>query len=264
MSALPPGTILQLMYLMERLRDIEPGRFIEIGPGSGEVTSLLLKLGWGGVSYDLEPRTVELLKNRFSLPILEGRYTVKNEDFFSIDTYSQGGVNLIISCMVMEHLSDDLENNFMQISSKLLCDNGLMIGFVPSSPAHWGIEDDIAGHCQRYTRDTLSKLMNSNGWCIRNLTGLTYPLSNILLPISNFLVRRAEESKLTMTDLEKTKASGIRDVQFKTNFPNVLSLLLNRHVLLPLHWLQKAFSSSSNSLVLYFEAAPKQIKIKGD
>jgi hypothetical protein len=66
-----------------------------------------------------------------------------------------------------------------------------------------------------------------------------------------------------MTDLEKTKASGIRYVQFKTNFPIALSLVLNRHVLLPLYWLQKAFSSSSNSLVLYFEAAPKQIKIKG-
>ena len=264
MSILPPGTILQLMYLRGRLRDIEPGRVIEIGPGSGEVTNLLLELGWRGVSYDLEPRTVELLKNRFSREVLEGQYKAKNEDFLSIDTYSEGRVDLIISSMVMEHLSADLENKFMQLSSELLCDNGLMIGFVPSSPAHWGIEDDIAGHYRRYTRDTLCKLVNSNGWYIRNLTGLTYPLSNILLPISNFLVRRAEESKLTMTYLEKTKASGIRDVQFKTNFPSVLSLLLNRYVLLPLHWLQKAFSSSSNSLILYFEATPKQIKLKGE
>jgi SAM-dependent methyltransferase len=263
MSVLPPGTILQLMYLRERLRDIEPGRFIEIGPGSGEVTSILLELGWSGVSYDLEPRTVELLKNRFSREISEGQYKAINEDFLSIDACSEGRVDLIISCMVMEHLSDDLENKLMQLSSELLYDNGLMIGFVPASPAHWGIEDDIAGHCRRYTRDTLCKLVNSNGWYIRNLAGLTYPLSNILLPISNYLVRRAEKSKLTMTDLEKTKASGIRYVQFKTNFPIALSLVLNRHVLLPLYWLQKAFSSSSNSLVLYFEAAPKQIKIKG-
>ncbi len=185
----------------------------------------------------------------------------KNEDFLSIDTYSQGRVDLIISCMFMEHLSDDLENNFIQLSSKLLYDNGLMIGFVPSSPAHWGIEDDIAGHCRRYTRDTLCKLMNSNGWYIRSLTGLTYPVSNILLPISNFLVRRAESSKLTMADHEKTKVSGIRNVRFKTNFPGIFSLLLNRHVLFPMHWLQKVFSSSSNALVLYFEAAQKQIKM---
>lgn len=257
MSVLPPGTILQLTYLRERLRDIKPGRFIDIGPGSGEVTGVLLELGWRGVSYDLEPRTVELLKNRFSREILEEQYKAKNEDFFLIDAYSEGGVDLIISCMLMEHLSDELEIKFMQLSFDLLCDNGLMIGFVPSSPAHWGIEDDIAGHYRRYTRAALCKLVNSNGWYIRNLTGLTYPLSNILLPISNFLVRRAEEPKLAMTDLEKTKASGIRDVQFKTNFPSVLILLLNRHVLLPLHWLQKAFSSSSKSLVLYFEAAPK-------
>ena len=50
MRALPPGTILQLMYLRERLRNIKPGRFIEIGPGSGEITRLLLELGWAGAS----------------------------------------------------------------------------------------------------------------------------------------------------------------------------------------------------------------------
>ena len=166
--------------------------------------------------------------------------------------------------MVMEHLTDDLENKFMQLSSGLLSDIGLMIGLVPSSTAHWGIEDDIAGHCRRNTRYTLHQFAISNGWGIQHIVGLTYSISNILLPISNFLVRRAEKSKLTMADLEKTKASGIRDVQFKTNFPSVLYLLLNRHFLLPLYWLQKAFSSSSNSLVLYFEAAPKQIKTKGD
>jgi hypothetical protein len=49
MNVLPPGTILQLMYLRERIGNIAPGRFVEIGPGSGEVSALLLELGWGGV-----------------------------------------------------------------------------------------------------------------------------------------------------------------------------------------------------------------------
>jgi len=48
MSALAPGTILQLMYLKERLVDVAPGRFIEVGPGTGEISNLLLKFGWGG------------------------------------------------------------------------------------------------------------------------------------------------------------------------------------------------------------------------
>ena len=264
MRVLPPATILQLMYLRRRLKKIEPGTFLEIGPGSGEISSLLLKLGWKGLSYDLEMRTVERLKNRFTREISEGRFDVKNEDFFCIEESSLSKFDLIISCMVMEDLSDALENKFMQRSSELLRDSGLMVGFVPSSPDHWGVEDDIAGHFRRYTRTDFLDLAASNGWKIRHLAGLTYPISNILLPVSNFLVGRAEKSKLTMSDIEKTKASGIRDVRFKTTFPNVLSLLLNEYVMLPLYWLQELSSSSNNSLVLYFEAAPKQPKIEGN
>lgn len=259
----PPGTILQLIYLQERLRNIEPGFFLEIGPGSGEVCSLLLKLGWKGIAYDLESRTVARLIDRFSQEISEGRFEAKNEDYFLINANCVKKVNLVISCMVMEHLNKSLEDKLMRHSSELLQEGGLMIGLVPSSPAHWGIEDDIAGHYRRYTRDNIVALCGSNGWKIRHLAGLTYPISNILLPVSNFLVRRAEISKLTMSDIEKTKASGIRDVRFKTTFPNILSLVLNRHFLLPLHWIQKIFSSSSNSLVLYFEAKPQQLKIEG-
>jgi len=264
MRTLPPGTILQLMYLKERLVNIKPGRFIEIGPGSGEISGLLLELGWGGVAYDLEPRTGDRLRDRFRIQISQGRFDARNEDFLQADKSSLGRADLIISCMVMEHLTDDLENKFMKRSAELLTDDGLMLGLVPASEAHWGIEDDIAGHCRRYTRDTLRELAGSNGWKIRHCAGLTYPISNILLPVSNFLVRRAEKSKLEMSAIERTKASGIRDVRFKTKFPKILSLLLNEYVLLPFHWLQKAFSNSRNSLVLYFEALPPHLKTKGE
>jgi hypothetical protein len=140
----------------------------------------------------------------------------------------------------------------MQRSAELLTDDGFMVGLVPASPAHLGIEDDIAGHFRRYTLDGLRELFDNNGWEIHQCAGLTYPISNFLLPVFNFLVRRAEKFKLGMADLEKTKAFGIRDVRFKTTFPTIFSLLLNEYTLLPIHWLQKAFSNLINSLVLYF------------
>lgn len=255
MNVLPPGTILQLEYLRERLGKLVPGRFIEIGPGSGEISNLLLQLGWQGTAYDLEPRTIERLEKRFASDISQGRYRASTQDFLALSASRENRVDLIISCMVMEHFNDELEDEFMRQSGNFLTDHGLMIGLVPASPAHWGIEDDIAGHCRRYTRDHLHKLAHSTRWEIRHLAGLTFPVSNMLLPVSNFLVRRAERSKITMSNLEKTKASGIRNVPFKTHFPNILSLLLNRHTLLPLHWLQKAFAFSNSSLVLYFEAS---------
>jgi hypothetical protein len=44
MAILPPGTLLQLMYIKERLRAVKPCRFVEIGPGAGDTSGLLLSL----------------------------------------------------------------------------------------------------------------------------------------------------------------------------------------------------------------------------
>jgi len=254
-SVLPPGTLLQLMYLRERLTEIPAGRFVEIGPGSGEITQMLLDLGWAGQSCELDPVTIGRLQKRFASEIREGRYSTVNVDYLKFPKPPEP-VDLVISCMVMEHFDDSLESAFMRKSQEVLKDQGLMIGIVPGSPAHWGIEDDIAGHCRRYTRDTIRSLMASTGWSVRHIAGLTFPVSNFLLPVSNFLVTRNEKSKLKLTAIERTKASGRRNVSFKTHFPSLLGIFLNTHVMWPLHLLQKAFKNSESALVLYFESQP--------
>ncbi|OUS10695.1 hypothetical protein A9Q89_10675 [Gammaproteobacteria bacterium 53_120_T64] len=252
---LPPGTLLQLMYLRDRLRQVTPGVFIEIGPGSGEITRLLLDQGWSGKSYDLEAKTIASLKGRFYKEIAEHRYTPINEDYLNMSA-STGKVDLVISCMVLEHLEDKVQFSFMQKSKKCMKVGGIMIGLVPASPAHWGIEDDIAGHCRRYTRLTLEKLTADSGWKLVHIAGLTFPTSNYLLPISNFLVNRSEGSKLALSALERTKQSGRREVKFKTYFPAILGILLNKNTLYPLFILQKLFTKSERALVRYFEARP--------
>lgn len=255
MAVLPPGTLLQLMYLRERLQHIKPGRFIEIGPGSGEITRLLLDLGWTGLSYDLEAVTVGRLQMRFARDIDQGRYSAVNADYLS-PPRQPGSADLVISCMVMEHLEDASESAFIQKSSEILSPDGLMIGLVPSSPAHWGIEDDIAGHCRRYTRTGIRELLEKNKWHIEHLAGLTFPVSNFLQPISNYLVCRSEKSKLNLSQLERTKQSGLRSIKFKTHFPSVFVLLLNRCTLWPWYQLQKVFADHESAMVLYFEAKP--------
>ena len=256
MVVLPPGTLLQLIYLRERLDRLQPGRFIEIGPGSGEITALLLEQGWSGISLDLNEATIASLKQRFRQQVDEGRLVALQQDFNRFES-PDPGFDLVISCMVMEHMEDDQEAAFVQQAERCLVPGGLMIGLVPGSPAHWGIEDQIAGHIRRYTRDSLRNLLESNNWRIRHSAGLTVPLSNLLLPLSNFLVKRAEKNKLNLSNLERTKLSGKRRVSFKTHFPSILGLFLNRITLRPFHYLQKALTHSSRALVLYFEAEPK-------
>jgi len=85
-----------------------------------------------------------------------------------------------------------------------------------------------------------------------NIQGLTFPISNILLPISNFLVKKHEKSKLNLSLIERTKHSGNRNVFMKTRFPEFLKFILNEKILFPFHLLQKMFHYK-NSLTLYFE-----------
>lgn len=256
MAVLPPGTLLQLMYLEERLRQLPPGRFVEVGPGSGEITRVLLERGWQGRSYDLEGRTITALRERFGEQIAERRFDALNEDFLAAQPGPADQVDLVISCMVMEHMDDDAESRFMRVAGRVLKPSGLMIGLVPGSPAHWGIEDDIAGHCRRYTQASVRTLALANRWSLMHIAGLTFPLSNALLPVSNFLVRRSESAKLGMSALERTKESGRRTVKFKTHFPSMLGLVLNRVTMTPVHLVQKLFSRSEKALVIYFEAKP--------
>lgn len=171
MSVLPPGTLLQLLYLRERIRNLPAGRFVEIGPGSGEITRLLLDAGWTGRSYDLGSDTVSGLRERFAPEIAAGRFEPVHGDY--LEAAAGDDVDLVISCMVMEHLDDATQAAFMQRSARQLRPGGLMISLVPGSPVHWGVEDEIAGHFRRYTRDAVGQLAATHGWYVQHMAGLT-------------------------------------------------------------------------------------------
>jgi hypothetical protein len=178
--------------------------------------------------YDLSEETVTRLKQRFDLDVASGELAIVLGHYLSPPSAQpEIRVDVIISCMVLEHLDDETERKFVEFSRTHLKMGGRMIGLLPASPSHWDIEDDIAGHCRRYRRNSLELLLHATGWKLCHFAGLTYPLSNLLLPLSNYLVRRNEGGKLALSSIERTKHSGRRRVRFKTYFPSILKLLLN-------------------------------------
>jgi SAM-dependent methyltransferase len=247
----PPGTILQHMYIEARLRNREPGTFIEIGVGRGFLTKLLLDLGWRGVGLELNPDAIEAASALNADARRDGRLDIHCMDWFSYD--SSAKTNLIISSMVLEHLDDEQEKLYFEKCRALLGDGGFGVLLVPASPLHWGVEDDIVGHHRRYTSDQLRSKLVASGFTVSHLVGLTYPLSNILFPLSNHLLGRYSRLARRLSRREQTKSSGMIEIRWKTKFPRVASLFINAITLYPFYVLQKMNRSNKSSLVLYVE-----------
>jgi SAM-dependent methyltransferase len=255
----PPGSILQQIYLRERLIGRRPGKFLEVGCGSGWISRIFLELGWSGLGVDLhEPSIRHALEvNR---PFVDrGSYRASQLDFLDPDAALGGReFDVIISCMVIEHLDDAGEARYFDRCRELIAEGGLAILLVPASEEHWGIEDEIAGHFRRYTHASLTSRLDRHGWDVPHISGLTYPVSNLLLGISNYLVRRAERAKLDLPLAERTRLSGDRDVFLKTKIPRFAKLVLNEWTMTPWHRLQKRFGGYPACMVLYAECAPQR------
>jgi SAM-dependent methyltransferase len=243
------------MYLKERLRERQPGVFLEIGVGRGHLSACLLSLGWTGLGYELDADSSALAAELNRSAIAQGRYRLVHGDWLAEQAAS---ADLILSSMVLEHLSEEDEARYFAHCGRHLRDHGLCVLFVPGSPGDWGIEDEIAGHYRRYGYVQLRGRLEQAGCRVVHMAGLTYPLSNWLLPLSNFLVRRAEERKRSLTLAERTRSSGRRDVLGKTRFPDVAGLVLNEWVLYPFHLLQKMTGSAQHALVVYCEFEPRR------
>jgi SAM-dependent methyltransferase len=254
----PPGTILQRMYLRNRLARLRPGRFIEVGAGEGHLSALLLSAGWRGSGVEADAASAARAREVNNHAIEQGRYEVVNSTWLEPVKGAKlpKNVDLILSCMVLEHLDDRSERMYFARCQEHLGRGGRIILMVPACEAAWGIEDVLAGHFRRYTRQRLRELLHELGWRIEHLAGLTYPVSNMLLPLSNALVRRVEAYKQSFDMQERTASSGRRRVPGKTDFPKAATLVLNEVTLYPLYLLQLAFREAPSALVLYVEATP--------
>ena len=243
------------MHLRTRLRQTgrTGGYFIEIGAGTGDLSHLLLANGLSGCGFDLNPEACHRNRKRNAEAIRAERYAVFEQDFLRADLSRTADV--ILCAMVIEHLPARQVGRLFDRVAQLLSPDGIFCVFVPASPAHWGIEDDIAGHLRRYVLADFPLLARPAGLVIRDLCGLTYPLSNLLLPLSNFLVRRAESHKLKLAPAQRTIDSGARDVPYKTTFPQWVGACLNEFTLYPFHLWQRLAANSPNALVIYCEMA---------
>ena len=233
---------------------MRPGFFVEVGSGRGELSNLLLEHGWSGIGFDLNPASPAHLQDINAKFIETGRFEVQQANWLDVEVGKKA--DMIVSCMVLEHLDEKNEARYFEKCKRELSSDGLMVLLVPAGEQYWGVEDEIAGHFRRYTRDLLRTRLESSGFEVRHMAGLTFPVSNLLFPLSELLVQRAEKKKMAMTMQQRTIASGIRTVPYKTTFPWFLGLVLNELVMYPFYRLQNLTRESARAMVLYTEGKP--------
>ena len=250
----PPGTILQRLYIFKRISKLKLKQveFLELGGGNGALSNLLLSHGFTGMSFDLNKDSCLINESNNSSFIIQKKFKVINDNLIEYDFKNQH-FDLIISSMVIEHLDNETVAKYFKKCKSLLNPDGIIITLVPASMNYWGIEDEIAGHFRRYSFNDFEKIAKEFSLKINDIAGLTFPLSNILFPLSNYLVRRQESKKLSMTKQEQTVLSGNRNVRMKTTFPTIFGFILNNVTMYPFNLLQMAFRKSDKAMIIYCE-----------
>ena len=226
-------------------------RFVELGAGRGTFSRLFLEHGFEGLAIDLNADACAVNRESNLEFIAAGRFQVVCASFFEIELPRE--VDVFFAAMVLEHLPEETVEAYLAAARARLAPGGRIAILVPAGNRYWGIEDEVAGHLRRYSFDDLRALAGKVDLRVVDLRGLTFPVSNWLLPLSNLLVRRAEGDLRALAAGERTRRSGTRHVPLKTVFPPASRLVLNRVTLWPFDLAQRIFRHSERSLVLYCE-----------
>ena len=245
-----PGHVLQIESLWAEIKKYPPGLFLDAGCGIGLISNYLLQRGWQGIGVDLNNEALSINKKINQQYIERERYECVNLDFlkYTDHTAQTRKYDLVLSSNVIEHLEEALCSEFIWKMRDCTSSNGIIIIIVPGSPEDWGIEDEVVGHIKRYTIEDLKSLAPKFNLISEFSSGMTYPLGNLLLPISNYLVRKNEGQKTSKNHLDNTIESSLRKNYFKTEFPAWTKLIINKYVLFPFIILQKIFKKHPRSL----------------
>lgn len=245
----PPGTHCHRAALLDFIRPLGIGRFVEVGVGAGGISKLLLRRGLQGVGVERSKPAIELAQAELGEEIASGRYELIHSDLADLDPGPRPKADLALALMVMEHVPDDV--SFVRAMISHVKPGGYVLISVPGRRDRWSFEDETVGHVRRYERSDLEAVLHRAGARDIVVRSVSVPVANLLHGVGNLLLKRAGEArKLDTSKREQTDTSGIRDIPYKTVFPRIFRLLLNPIALYPLFVVQRLFYSSSLGLEL--------------
>ena len=134
------------------LRDqVSPGagdRALDVGAAAGGNTRVLRSLGWDAVAVEYSEVAAQVAAQR-SVPVVRADATRL--------PFRDASAGLVVAFDVIEHIEDDVAA--VREFARVLRPGGLLHLAVPADPALWSDHDVAVSHLRRYTRETLTAVL---------------------------------------------------------------------------------------------------------
>ncbi len=194
--------------LARELRRIgRPGRAIEIGAAGGGNSLVLQARGWQVLATEYLAAGVQIARDRGLAAIQADARNMP---------VRTAGYDLMVSFDVLEHIEED----YLAAAEmfRVLRPGGTALIAVPSDMALWSAHDVAGGHVRRYSRQTLTELIEKAGFRIDRL----WSWNVLLRPV--VAVRRKSTTGSDVSDSHPAVNAALRAVVTLERYLPVRSL----------------------------------------
>lgn len=230
--AVTPMFILRKYALLDALQSLPPGRFLELGAGTGTLTQVLVERGFHGICNDISTESLAAVAARFAQ-----HQVTTTSDLHSLDDAS---FDFVFAFEVLEHIEDD--HAALRAWLTKLKRGGHLLLSVPSHQRKFGRDDRLVGHVRRYERSRLLALVEANALHVLQLSSYAFPLGIVSRHAANlaYWMTGADVQTTSTGDaqaIERSKQSGMS----RPLLTRLLAPLFREAALMPFVHLQRAF-----------------------
>lgn len=223
-----PKLVLRESAVFDMSRTWAPGRFVEMGAGTGYMARLFLNRGFRGTCHDLGQDSRRMMRSNLAAA---GDAIRVVDDITELPT---AAFDYLFAFEVLEHIEEDLDT-LRQWVCKLRPGGRLLVS-VPAHTRKYGRSDELVGHVRRYERSQLHHLLTAAGIANVRMINYGFPITELSRRISNRMVRD-DRSYDTLTPEQRS----IRSAQAKPKAINRALSLVSGNLVRPFCLVQRWF-----------------------
>jgi len=152
-------------WIYENMQEAVGKKVMEIGCGMGAMIDFAAAKGRKITGVDIDDYFVEYSRNKYKD---DSDIKIVKSDCMALDgKFKKGSFDSIIIINVLEHI--EFEDKALRIMNNMLFKGGKLAVFVPAFRSIYGRLDKSVGHYRRYTKETLRKVLEHNGFEIEKI-----------------------------------------------------------------------------------------------